>query len=73
MEIQLGFIQIQHVYEVSLVMDKSGFVEHVGDFEQEDEPVPYTNCRLDRMEVSEDRIEMVIKFKAFKEKLVRRT
>ena len=30
MEIQLGFLQIQHVYEVSLVMAKSGFVENVG-------------------------------------------
>ena len=33
--------------------------------------MPNINCRLDIMEVSEDTIEMVIKFKAFKEKLVR--
>ena len=30
MEIQLGFLQIQNVYEVSLVMAKSDFVENVG-------------------------------------------
>ena len=50
MEIQLGFLQIQHVYEVYLVMGKSGFVENVNGYEQEDEPVPNINCRMVRME-----------------------
>ena len=71
MEIQLGFFQIHHVYEVSLVMAKSGFVENVGGYEQEDEPVPNINCRMVRMEISGETIEMAIKFKTVKEKLVR--
>ena len=67
LEIQLGFLQIHHVYEVSFVMGKSDFVENVGDYEQEDDPVPNINCRMIRMEVSEDTIEMVIKsFKVVK-------
>ena len=70
-EIQLGFLQIHHVYEVSLVMAKSGFVENVAGYEQNDDPVPNINCRMVRMKVSEDTIEMVIKFKTVKEKLVR--
>jgi hypothetical protein len=52
-------------------MGNSGFVENVGGYEQEDDPVPNINCRMVRMKVIGDNIEMVIKFKAFKEKLVR--
>ena len=36
MEIQLGFLQIQHVYEVSLVMAKSGFADNIAAYEQEE-------------------------------------
>merc|ERR1719154_732079 len=71
MEIQLGFLQVHHLYEVSFVMDKSGFVNNVDDYEQEYEPIPNINCRMVRMEVSGDTIEMVIRFKTVKEKLVR--
>ena len=70
-EIQLGFLQIHHVYEVSFVMSRSVFVADVAGYEQEDEPVPNINCRLAGIEQEDDNVRMVIKFKAVKEKLVR--
>ena len=71
MEIQLGFLQVHHVYEVILNMDKAAFAKDVAGYEQVDEPVPNINCRVVKMEVIGNTIEMVIKFKAVKEKLVR--
>ena len=70
-EIQLGFLQIHHVYEVSFVMSRSVFVADVAGYEQEDEPVPNINCRMAGIEQEDDNVRMVIKFKAVKEKLVR--
>ena len=73
LEIQLGFLQVHHVYEVSLRIPRTGGVAQdvTEDHEQVDDPVPNINCRVAEIEVTEDTVNMLIKFKAVKEKLVR--
>eukprot|EP00092_Neocalanus_flemingeri_P103165 GFUD01131991.1.p1 GENE.GFUD01131991.1~~GFUD01131991.1.p1 ORF type:complete len:158 (-),score=61.26 GFUD01131991.1:32-505(-) len=70
-EIQLGFLQIHHVYEGSFVMSRSVFVADVAGYEQNDEPVPNINCRMVGIDQEGDNVVVEIKFKALKEKLVR--
>ena len=72
LEIQLGFLQVHHVYEISIRIPKAGFTEDLSDdYKQVDDPVPNINCRIAEIEVAEDTVDMLIKFKAVKEKLVR--
>ena len=71
-EIQLGFLQINHVYQLSINLLNFWKVSDVT-FEQKDEPVPNINCRLlsYRMNNNQEDIEMKFSFTALKEKLVR--
>ena len=73
-EIQLGFLQVNHMYEVSLVCSRTVFPDNcdLKDLVQNDDPVPNINCRIiSIVERNDEKVEIIFKFSAVKEKLVR--
>merc|ERR1719509_110135 len=82
-EVQLGFLQIHHMYEVAVVLTRATMPKELGLYSQRDEPVPNINCRL--KEVKEDgeqvrqwdvmvtliQVKVLLTLKTVKEKLVR--
>ena len=46
MEVQLGFLQIHHMYEVAVVLTRATMPGELNLYSQQDEPVPNINCRL---------------------------
>ena len=74
MEIQLGFLQVNHMYEVSLISSRTVFPPScdLNDLVQTDDPLPNINCRIISIKARDNEtVEIVIKFSAVKEKLVR--
>ena len=45
-EVQLGFLQIHHMYEVAVVLTRATMPGELNLYSQQDEPVPNINCRL---------------------------
>ena len=73
-EIQLGFLQVNHMYEDSLVCSRTIFPANcdLKDLVQNDDPVPNINCRIISIVARDgENVEMIFKFSAVKEKLVR--
>ena len=66
-EVQLGFLQVHHVYDIVFPLK----LDYLVDYLQKDDPVPNLNCRIEKMEVVENGVQVTIRFKAVKEKLVR--
>ena len=73
-EIQLGFLQVHHMYEVTLIFSRTIFPSYcdLKNFVQNDEPVPNINCRvISLLEMDLENVKMILQFSAVKEKLVR--
>ena len=75
LEIQLGFLQINHVYEINVSMGRTLFPQNceICNFTQLDDPVPNINCRVTNISENEEQttIRLSIRFSAVKEKLAR--
>merc|ERR1712130_732076 len=71
-EVQLGFLQVHHVYEVALLLRREIFSGQLNLYGQIDSQVPNLNCRIIRLvEEGTDQVKVVLSLKTVKEKLVR--
>merc|ERR1711990_1235720 len=80
LEIQLGFLQINHMYEIQVKASSSVLPNELRSAVQIDEPIPNINCRFISFHIHKDQpdsgaesssVSMRFYFKAVKEKLVR--
>jgi len=72
-EVQLGFLQVHHVYEVVLLIGRDKFPGELSLYGQIDAQVPNLNCRINHLEreTKTDQVKLVLTLKTVKEKLVR--
>merc|ERR1711915_702815 len=61
-EVQLGFLQVHHVYDIVFPLK----LDYLVDYLQKDDPVPNLNCRIEKMEVVSNGAQVTIRFKALK-------
>merc|ERR1711884_219768 len=75
-EVQLGFLQVHHTYEVTVVVDRTFFPTNCvpRNLVQKDDPVPNINCRVTGItdcSQAASNVELSLRFSAVKEKLTR--
>jgi len=72
LEIQLGFLQIHHIYEITALLPNTVFTAQASKYVQRDNPVPNVNCRMTVLrDTPPSQVTIKLRYATRREKLVR--